>query len=584
MFIFLVPGEYFSSVGLDGLRYDHAERKELNNAVVEFVASPEFMHRPPQPPVYFFVIDVSYTAVSTGMVQAVCNSILQAIKQKLSKNERTKVGFITVDSSIHFYNLRAGLKLPQMLVVPEIDTPFAPHPEDLLVNLNDSMDLVEKLLTSLLPTMFQHTQDNMSSLGPALHSAYKIMANHGGKMVVFQSVLPTSGTGKLPNREATIKDDTGSKLMQPGDQYYKNLALELSKCQIGCDLFFFTPKYIDVSTIGCLAKFTGGETNHYLLDQYASSELARLQNDIFRTLNRNTGFEALMRVRCSKGLSIDSHHGSFFLRAQDLMTLPNIDCDKSFTLKIKINDPKNYLTAKNLGRDGQYYATIQAGLLYTTSNGERRIRIVTKCCQITDQVSELYRQADERACMVVIGKLAMSKAILEGIPKATAAVKSACSNILTKYAAVSGPSQTGGASLTLPNTLLRFPLYALAIVKNAIFRTETNVDSRISLLRRFETLSDAEATLWIHPNLYNLAAITPDVGVLDQNPFVMPPVLDLTSEKLDQRGIFLLDDGMSFMMWVGSAVEPSILQALFNIQSLAQVDGSNSQVKQYSSM
>lgn len=58
----------------------------------------------------------------------------------------------------------------------------------------------------------------------------------------------------------------------------------------------------------------------------------------------------------------------------------------------------------------------------------------------------------------------------------------------------------------------------------------------------------------------------------------MPPVLDLTSEKLDQRGIFLLDDGLAFQMWVGSAVDPNGLLALFGIQSLAQVDSTNSQV------
>ena len=37
-----------------------------------------------------------------------------------------KVGFLTFDSSLHFYNLKAGLAQPQMLVVTEIDEPFVP--------------------------------------------------------------------------------------------------------------------------------------------------------------------------------------------------------------------------------------------------------------------------------------------------------------------------------------------------------------------------------------------------------------------------------------------------------------------------
>lgn len=286
-----------------------------------------------------------------------------------------------------------------------------------------------------------------------------------------------------------------------------------------------------------------------------------------------------MRVRCSKGICIDSHHGSFFLRAQDLMTLPNVDSDKAFTLKLKINDPKNYMTQKNLGRDGKYYATVQAGLLYTTSNGERRIRVITKCCPITDQYGELYRSVDERACNVAIGKLAIQKAMEEGIPKAVFALKNSCSNILAKYASSSGPSASGGHGLMLPNTLMRFPLLTLATMKNAMFRTETQIDERVSLMRRFETLSDDDAALFIHPNLYNLATLAEGVGVINNDgSFEMPPPLELTSEKLDQRGIFLLDDGFCFILWVGSAVDPNLLYHVFGIQSLAEVDQFNSQV------
>jgi len=368
--------------------------------------------------------------------------------------------------------------------------------------------------------------------------------------------------------------------MQPGEQYYKNLALEFSKNQIACDLFLLTPKYVDVATLGCLARYTGGEVNHYTSPDSGSmlsnNEVSRFMNDVYRTLTRNTGFEALMRVRCSKGMAIDAHHGSFFLRAQDLMTLPNVDSDKSFTLKLKINDPKNFLTPKNLARDGRYYATVQAGLLYTTFNGERRIRIITKCCPITEHIDELYRYVDERACVATIAKLAMAKAVDEGLPKAVAGVKGSCSNILSRYSRVSGPSQ--GGSLMLPNTLVHFPLYMLATFKNAIFRADTPIDTRMALIRRFETLSDAEAMLWLYPNLYNLADFTEEVGA-NQEPFVMPPALDLTSEKLEQRGVYLLDDGLTFTLWVGSAADPGLLEALFGIQSLSQVDASNAQLQ-----
>lgn len=32
-----------------------------------------------------------------------------------------KIGFITFDSTIHFYNLQEGLSQPQMLIVSDVD-------------------------------------------------------------------------------------------------------------------------------------------------------------------------------------------------------------------------------------------------------------------------------------------------------------------------------------------------------------------------------------------------------------------------------------------------------------------------------
>lgn len=79
---------------------------------MEYVAPAEYMVRPPMPPVYFFVIDVSYAAVSSGMLAAACAAIKGCLGD-LPGEERTLVGVVTFDSTIHFYNLKAGLGMPQ---------------------------------------------------------------------------------------------------------------------------------------------------------------------------------------------------------------------------------------------------------------------------------------------------------------------------------------------------------------------------------------------------------------------------------------------------------------------------------------
>jgi protein transport protein SEC24 len=63
------------------------------------------MVRPPQPVVFLFVIDVSYTAIQSGMLAIAVHSILNSLDRISNDDDRTRIGFITVDRLYHFYNL-----------------------------------------------------------------------------------------------------------------------------------------------------------------------------------------------------------------------------------------------------------------------------------------------------------------------------------------------------------------------------------------------------------------------------------------------------------------------------------------------
>ena len=75
--------------------------------------------RAPMPPAYMFVIDVSVSSTSCGMLAAVVEGIRAAL-DSMAEKERTMVGFLTFDSTLHFYNLKASLTQPQMLVFPPL--------------------------------------------------------------------------------------------------------------------------------------------------------------------------------------------------------------------------------------------------------------------------------------------------------------------------------------------------------------------------------------------------------------------------------------------------------------------------------
>ena len=86
-----VPSSYFSHLDQNGQRRDKLQRPELMNASVEFLASGDYMVRPPQPPVYFFLIDVSGAATQSGMLQSLVNAVKQSLDQIPGK-PRTQIG------------------------------------------------------------------------------------------------------------------------------------------------------------------------------------------------------------------------------------------------------------------------------------------------------------------------------------------------------------------------------------------------------------------------------------------------------------------------------------------------------------
>ena len=74
----------------------------------------------------------------------------------------------------------------------------------------------------------------------------------GGKLIIFQTSLPTFGPGSIKHREdpKLYNTDKERSLFGPQDSYYKNLAINCVDSGICIDLFLFPNTYIDIATIG----------------------------------------------------------------------------------------------------------------------------------------------------------------------------------------------------------------------------------------------------------------------------------------------------------------------------------------------
>uniref|UniRef100_A0A8C2ZV21 SEC24 homolog B, COPII coat complex component n=1 Tax=Cyclopterus lumpus TaxID=8103 RepID=A0A8C2ZV21_CYCLU len=509
------------------------KRPEVQNATVEFIASSDYMLRPPQPAAYLFVLDVSHNAVEAGYLKYFCESLMDNL-DKLPGDTRTRVGFLTFDNTIHFYNLQEGLSQPQMLVVSDIDDIFIPSHDSLMVNLKESKELVKDLLTSL-PGMFSESKETHSALGPALQAAFKLMTPTGGRVTVFQTQLPTIGAGSLQSREDP-NQRSSTKHLGPATDFYKKLALDCSGQQIGVDLFLLSSQYTDLASLSCISKYSAGSIFYYPSFHCTQNptQLEKFQKDLERYLTRKIGFEAVMRIRCTKGLSIHTFHGNFFVRSTDLLSLANVNPDSAFAVQMSIDDS---LADSSL-------ACFQAALLYTSSKGKRRIRVHTLCLPVVNQLSDVYAGADVQAITCLLADMAIDRSITSSLSDARDALTNAVVDLMSAYKNnVCNLQQSG---LVVAASMRLFPVYILSLLKQKALRTgtSTRLDERVFAMCEFKTQPLQQLMRMVHPDLYRLDDMS-DQGALHLNDTVVPQphLLHLSADRVTRDGAFLLDCG-----------------------------------------
>ena len=588
------PAPYFCHLDENGQRRDKDQRPELSQGVVEFIAPSEYMVRPPQPPSYFFVIDVSLAAVRSGMLKSVASAISASLDE-LPGSPRTQVGFITYDDSVHYYSFKSGLSNPQMLVVADLEELFVPAPDDLLVNLQESRDVVDIFLDSL-PTMFERTTSQNACLGPALKAAFTVTKHIGGKMCVFQSTLPTLGDGALVPREnyQIMGTPDEVKLLRPAQNWYKDTAIEFSRAQISVDMFLFPRAYIDVATLGDLPKLTAGSLKTYPGFTY-ETDGPRFESELCRTLTQHTAFEAVMRIRCTRGMRISNFYGNFFIRGTDLLALPNCNADSTFAFDL-VHDEQNLNSS---------VVTVQSALLYTSSEGERRIRVITQALPVTNLASDVIQSVDADALTTLLAKQGLDIATKTNLDNARGKLQQVCVDVIRaskegdKPRTISGyaapppqmgrqPSGEGDEKKPIPENLQLLPLYTLALMKNVALRGGTDIhpDERVHAMHRLMNMWVTDSKHFVYPRMFSLHDMSSNAGLpsnaepeegeeekfAGQDYIELPEVRNLTVDRLTSNGIYLLDNGVDMFLWVGRSSDPSILNSLFGTNSLEGVD------------
>lgn len=261
------------------------------------------------------------------------------------------------------------------------------------------------------------------------------------------------------------------------------------------------------------------------------------QRVLVRYLTRKIGFESVMRVRCTRGLSIHTFHGNFFVRSTDLLSLPNVNPDSGFGMQITYEE--SLADVKTV--------CFQAALLYTSSKAERRIRVHTICLPVTESLTEVMHSADQQCIVGLLSKMAVDRSLSSNLSDARDAFINATVDVFSAFK-IAQNLPSGASGLVAPQNLSLFPLYILSMLKQVrsinlrcevtrlnrfiysqtAFRTgtSTRLDDRVYAMCLMKSLPIDQLIRYIYPDFYLLDSLFAEEG--DK---VDPPRLQLSAEK-----------------------------------------------------
>ncbi|XP_048851478.1 protein transport protein Sec24D-like isoform X1 [Brienomyrus brachyistius] len=559
-----VPTFYFQHLDHVGRRVDAYQRPELSLGSYEFIATPEYCKdkKPPNPPAFIFMIDVSYSNIKSGLVRLVCNE-LKGLLERLPREEGAessvvRVGFVTYNKILHFYNVKSTLAQPQMMVVSDVAEMFLPLLDGFLVSFQESRSVISSLLDQI-PDMFADTGESETVFAPVIQAGVEALraAECSGKLFIFHSSIPTAeAPGNLKNRDdrKLFNTEKEKTLFQPQKGVYEQLCKDCVTSGCCVDLFLFPSQYVDVATMGSVSMHTGGSVykyNNFQVDIDGEHFLRDLRRDV----EKPVGFDAIMRVRTSTGFRATDFYGALHMNNTTDVEMAGVDCHKAVTVEFKHDDKLSEDTG----------ALIQCALLYTSVGGQRRLRIHNLGLNCSSQLAELFKSCETDTLINFFAKSAYRAMVNQPLKTVREILVNQTAHMLACYRKhCASPSAV--SQLILPDAMKVLPLYMNSLMKSAalVGSPELSTDDRALHRITVTSMGVEETQALLYPRLM-------PVYSMDMVSDTLPPAVRCSEERLSDSGAFLLEDGRRMFLWLGQSCSPEFIQGVFNVPSFTHV-------------
>jgi protein transport protein SEC24 len=177
---------------------------------------------------------------------------------------------------------------------------------------------------------------------------------------------------------------------------------------------------------------------------------------------------------------------------------------------------------------------------------------------------ETMKFVDQDAIVAVIAKEAASKTLDKSLKDIRASISEKTVDIFSGYRKIFSGSHPPG-QLVLPENLKEFSMYMLSLVKSRAFKGGNEaIDRRVHDMRMIRSIGCTEMSLYLYPRIIPIHNMQPEDGFANEHgQLQVPPAVRASFSKVEEGGVYLVDNGQAILLWLHAQVSPNLLEDLF---------------------
>ena len=391
-----------------------------NEDVYDIFANSDYIENAPMSSNFIFILDTTSKSINSGALKIFIETIRYIIDNHYFINEeRTFVSFITFNNiGVSFYKVNKKTNAMQIFEISG-DEPFIPdNKKNLIFPVDDNSDIINNILDNINNLYnINNTNNNISNkesehLLFAIECGKLLLHNKGGKLIVLNSSNNWKNKIKLYEEIYYQNKNNNNEENNP----FINFGKSLTKYQISCDIFQLqiNGEIQDNQILINICNYSNGNFLFYK-NFNENIHYKNLFNNIIKSVSNQKAYEIIIQYYITPILDIKQNLSIIPAQVNNSFLFPCININETLTFLLQYKEIKqksNQNTKNNsnnidnsFNQDNQDINNIyiQFGIIYTSLEGIRIIRIINKKVNVCFDKMEYIKNIDiESVCCIMI--------------------------------------------------------------------------------------------------------------------------------------------------------------------------------------